>query len=139
MDLDNENISKKSPLITLILCLIFGSVGAHRFYVSKYITGIIYFIIGSTSIILDLFGYGYAFILKIIYMLLIIIDLYALYSESFTDAKGRIISSSEKYLIYETYEERDQKIFIDKLNKLVVILLAIAAYITYIIISTFMF
>ena len=34
-----RNVSPKSRTIALLLCLIFGWFGFHRFYVNKYITG----------------------------------------------------------------------------------------------------
>lgn len=43
MNIDEEDISKKGPMITLILSLLFGKLGLHRFYVGKYVTGVIYY------------------------------------------------------------------------------------------------
>jgi len=137
MYLDNDDISKKSPTITLLLCLVFGPLGAHRFYAGKYITGLIYFIIGGTTTVLRFFGIGWAFIAVIACMLMVLIDLYAIYSDSFTDSKGKIITSAEKTLIYDSFEEREKIIFIDKLNKLIAILSALAVYIVIFILNRF--
>jgi len=38
-----ELISPKSRTITLVLCIVFGILGAHRFYVGRYGLGILYF------------------------------------------------------------------------------------------------
>ena len=39
--MEKESISSKSRLIALLLCLFFGWIGAHRFYVGKIGTGIL--------------------------------------------------------------------------------------------------
>jgi TM2 domain-containing membrane protein YozV len=135
--IDENEISKKSPLLTLFLCLVFGSLGAHRFYVGKYFTGAIYLLIGGTSIVLDFMGIGYAFIAKIIYALLIIIDTYALYSESFTDSKGKLITDNESTLVYNTLAEREAMISDRNSNKLLIFLAAFIFYLSYFLIKKF--
>jgi len=45
-------ISKKSRLVAFLLCYIFGMFGAHRFYVGKKITAVIYILT------MGLFGIG---------------------------------------------------------------------------------
>lgn len=136
MNIDHEDISKKSPMITLILCLLFGKLGAHRFYVGKYVTGVIYLLVGGTSIVFDLFGFGYAFIANIVYMLFILVDIYALYSNTFTDSKGKVVVESD-VLVYDSEAQRNQILFDRKLNKILVILAGIAIYIIYFIISNY--
>jgi len=37
-----DGISDKSRALDLILCFLFGFLGAHRFYEGKYFTGILY-------------------------------------------------------------------------------------------------
>lgn len=126
--IDENEISKKSPLLTLFLCLVFGSLGAHRFYVGKYVTGIIYFIIGGTSIILDFLGFGFAFVGKIIFALLIIIDTYAIYSDSFTDSKGKIITDNESTLVYNSPAEREAILSNKRSDKVLIFLAAFIFY-----------
>ncbi len=128
---DEDSISNKSQLVTLALLLFFGSLGAHRFYVRKYITGIIYFLIGSTPIVLKLLGIGYAAIANAAFRILFLMDLYALYSDSFTDKKGNLVLGNSKTLVYETDQEREEILFTDKLNKILLFLGAIAFYIFY--------
>jgi len=60
MNINEENVSEKSQIKALILCLLLGRNGPHRFYVGKYISGFLLFIVSGTSIILKIFGAGYA-------------------------------------------------------------------------------
>ncbi len=136
MNIDQEDISKKSPMIALILCLLFGKLGAHRFYVGKYVTGVIYLLVGGTSIIFDIFGFGYAFLANIVYMLFMLVDIYALYSNTFTDGRGKVVMESD-VLVYDSEAQRNQILFDRKLNKIIIILVGIAAYIAYMIISNY--
>jgi TM2 domain-containing membrane protein YozV len=137
MNYDEENVSSKSQMVTLFLLLFFGSFGVHRFYTNKYITGIIYLIIGSISFALNLFGFSFAYIIQLAFKFLILIDLRAIYSDSFTDSEGRLIVGKSSVLVYNSYEERDQNIFLEKVNKIVFVSLAIALYLTYFIIINF--
>lgn len=55
----NNGISPKSRLITLLLCIFLGALGAHRFYTGKIITGIImiplmFVYIGEIWLVIDL-------------------------------------------------------------------------------------
>ena len=138
MNLQDEDISNKSQMITLVLCVLLGRLGVHRFYVGKYITGLIFLVVGSTSIILDLFGLGYAFIAQVAFLILIAIDIYGLYSDSFTDSKGKVLGES-KTLVYDNLQQREQILAEQKLNKIMCILLGVAAYIIYLVISNYVF
>lgn len=66
-------ISPKSRLAALLLCLILGVLGVHRFYVGKIGTGIIWLLTGGV------FGIG------------IIVDLILIIVGSFRDIHGRQI------------------------------------------------
>lgn len=138
MNIDDEDISDKSQMITLLLALIFGRLGLHRFYVQKYVTGVIYLLIGGTSIVLDILGWGYAFMVQVVYLIFIVLDVYALYSDSFTDGKGRIVGGS-KTLVYETLAQREQILFDRKVNKVLCILLGVVFYIGYLLVNHFVF
>ena len=67
----SENIiSPKSRLIALLLCLFFGIIGVHRFYVGKVGTGILWIFTGG------LFSIG------------LLIDFFMILFGSFTDKSG---------------------------------------------------
>ena len=59
MEENNIRISKKSRLVAFLLCYIFGMFGAHRFYVGKTYTAILYiftFGLFGIGLIVDLFN-----------------------------------------------------------------------------------
>lgn len=66
----NRNVSNKSWIVTLLLCILLGYVGAHRFYVGKIGTGILWLLT------VGLFGIGY------------IIDLLLIGTLNFKDSEG---------------------------------------------------
>ena len=66
-------ISDKSGTTTLLLCLLIGGVGAHRFYVGKIGTGILWLLTGG------LLGIG------------VLIELIKIVKGSFTNDDGRPI------------------------------------------------
>lgn len=65
--------SDKSWTVTLLLALVFGFFGFHRFYVGKTATGVVYFFTYG------IFGFGW------------IIDVINILSKNFTDKEGRKI------------------------------------------------
>ena len=67
--------NKKDWLVTLLLCIFIGSLGAHRFYVGKIGTGVL--------MLVTLGGCG----------IWTIIDLIMIITSKFTDEKGNIIAS----------------------------------------------
>ncbi len=138
MHYDDEDISTKSPMWTLVFCLFLGQFGVHRFYFGKYFTGLIYLIIGGTSIVLDIMGFGFAFVIKILYLFLIVLDVYALYSDSFTDSKGRLLSDS-KALIYKDLKDRERILSERRDNKILCILIAFIVYVTYFLLDYYVF
>ena len=129
MTYDEDDISPKSQMITLFLLIFFGPLGAHRFYVGKILTGIFYLIAGSTTIILKVLGFKWELIAIVILIFIIAMDLYALYSDSFTDSKGRLVIGKSKNPVYNSLKEREKIIFTEKLNKLMLVLAGIAFYI----------
>ncbi|MCB2308949.1 TM2 domain-containing protein [Clostridium estertheticum] len=64
----DRNISSKNWLLTLLLCIFFGAVGIHRFYVGKIGTGIL--------MILTFGGFG----------IWVLVDLILIVTNAFTDA-----------------------------------------------------
>ena len=72
---NNPMISRKSRLVSFVLCFILGYLGIHRFYVGKIGTGIIYFLTAG------LFGFGMIF------------DLIMILVGSFKDNHGKSIKN----------------------------------------------
>lgn len=135
MNLDAEQISKKSSAISFALMLSFGIFGAHRFYVGKWKSGLIYLLFGSivpsARLINQIMLFvGDTSILKLVWYIYIsfalvcvavLYDVYALYSESFTDKYGKVVigGSRKDEIVGRTMEES----FNDKLNIFIILLL----------------
>lgn len=103
MHIESDEISPKSEMKTVLFALLFRGFGIHRFYVGKYLSGIIYVLIGSTSFvssICEMVGVSFfqsvniSLICTVISAVWALFDIFALYSESFTDAQGRLIVSN---------------------------------------------
>tara|TARA_B100001146_G_C15829488_1_gene284419 strand:- start:99 stop:338 length:240 start_codon:yes stop_codon:yes gene_type:complete len=73
--LSTERVSEKSFVSTLILCLLLGGLGVHRFYVGKVGTGII--------MLMTLGGLG----------IWTLIDLIRIAVQKFTDSDGAVIKA----------------------------------------------
>ena len=76
--MSSENIgnSEKNFVATLILCILLGSIGVHRFYAGRIVTGIL--------MILTLGGLG----------IWVLIDLIIIATGSFKDSQGLPIKAS---------------------------------------------
>ena len=135
MNLDAEQISKKSSAISFALMMSFGIFGAHRFYVGKWKSGLIYLLFGSVvpgaklinQIMLligdkSLFNFvWYLYMSFVLVCVAVLYDIFALYSESFTDKAGKVVISGSRKdeIVGRTIEEA----FNDKLNSIIIILL----------------
>mgnify|MGYP001231389797 FL=1 len=73
--MSTERVSEKSFVSTLILCLLLGGLGVHRFYVGKVGTGII--------MLMTLGGLG----------IWTLIDLIRIAVQRFTDSDGAVIKA----------------------------------------------
>ena len=72
---DAANASPKSRLVALLLCLLVGVLGIHRFYVGKVGTGVLWLLTGGCL------GIG------------CLVDLILIICGSFTDKEGKFVSS----------------------------------------------
>ena len=131
MNLDPEEISSKNSTVVFILTFFFGALGLHRFYVGKWKSGLIYLEFGSIlpgvkiiDLICKIIGVGS--IIKIFWFIILafvlvvvacLYDIFTLYSESFTDSKGKIVISGSRKdeIVGRTLEEK----FNDKLDTIV--------------------
>jgi TM2 domain-containing membrane protein YozV len=136
MYVEREDVSNKNAAVAAALCLLFGSLGLHRFYVGKYTSGIIFLVFGSSHLGVRIFSKLLGFngiIISVVLLLFITIavfyDLHALYSECFLDSKGKILISGSRQdeLIGRTPEEK----FDAKLTILITVLLFIVYIILY--------
>lgn len=99
---EKEDISKRDDFTAMMLALFLGRFGAHRFYVGKYGTGALFFLICNADIVAYILqAMGVPFLSSwvaslIIYLVMAVMclwDVYAIYSESFTDKDGKIVAS----------------------------------------------
>lgn len=75
--MNTTNLSEKDWMITLLLCLIGGGLGVHRYYVGKIGTGILY------TLTVGLFGIG------------CLVDLIKIAIGKFTDKDGKFIQKQK--------------------------------------------
>ncbi len=73
--IEEYEVSPKSRLVALILCVLLGYLGVHRFYVGKIFTGILWLLTGG------LFGVGY------------LIDIVLIATGAFRDIDGLLVES----------------------------------------------
>ncbi len=140
--MDRESVSNKNATITTILALFFGFLGAHRFYVGKYITGLLYFLFGGSTFVLRLLDELNLIEINSILVLFIgfgivyvgiAFDLYALYSDSFDDKhkKAVLCNAHKDEMFGRTSDEK----FDDKLNSLLAVCITIIIYVSYFVVT----
>ncbi len=71
--MDKRNVSNKSWLVALLLCIFLGYLGIHRFYVGKIATGVLWLLT------VGFFGIGY------------IVDLLLIAAFKFKDSYGNTL------------------------------------------------
>ena len=80
----NQKSSEKSAVATLLLCVFLGNLGIHRFYVGKWITGIL--------MLLTFGGFGVWYL----------IDIALIVCNRFTDCRGRIVELAKNPAPFKT-------------------------------------
>ena len=86
-----DEFSKKNINVAGMLCLCFGTIGVHRFYLGKYFTGTLMFLLNFSILLLKYIGLGYTFWLYCILYCWIIADILASYYGVMTDVKGKLL------------------------------------------------
>ena len=76
--ISGRKCSEKDWMTTLLLCLLCGGIGVHRYYVGKIGTGILY------TLTFGLFGIGY------------LVDFIKILCGKFTDKDGNLIQREKK-------------------------------------------
>lgn len=90
--LENQDASKKSRLSTLLLCLLFGFVGIHRFYVGKISSGLLQAVLLIfIPILVILSGQTYFSILLLLCSIWYLVDLFFILAGKFKDKEDRYI------------------------------------------------
>lgn len=76
--------SEKSAVVTLLLCIFLGGLGIHRFYVGKWVTGILMLLTGG--------GLGIWYL----------VDIALIVSNKFTDSKCRTVELAKNPISFKT-------------------------------------
>jgi TM2 domain-containing membrane protein YozV len=79
-----QDVSSKSRLVCLLLCLFLGWAGVHRFYVGKIGTGILMLLTTGGGIVCTIWPLGGIWV---------VIDLIFIISGSFRDKSGKRVES----------------------------------------------
>lgn len=115
MYIEKDDVSKKNATVVAVLCLFFGSLGVHRFYVGKNMSGLLYLLFGSSLFGVQLFSKLFSFkgtLISIFIFILVVVavfyDLFAIFTECFLDSKDKIILSGSRQdeLVGRTFEEK---------------------------------
>jgi hypothetical protein len=138
MNIEKENVSRKSAALTAVLCILFGGIGAHRFYTGKYLSGLAYLVFGSSTIAIQLLsridvikGTLIGIFLIVLVGVALLYDLFALYNGSFLDSNGKVIlsGSAQDEYVGRTLEEKSEDS-----DSIVFVFISIAIFISLIII-----
>lgn len=112
VDLREETISKKERLPTLLLCIFLGTLGAHRFYVGKIGTGVLWLLT------LGLLGIG------------TLVDLVMIIIGSFKDKDGKVIEKwTINWNLLKLFQTQDQLSYITYYLKKIDVKLIISLFI----------
>lgn len=86
------DFSPKSHFVTGILCILLGYLGIHRFYVGKYISGIVYFLLTVLIVPGFFIHFIVGLVLIVLVFFLVATDFFQIYWNLFEDSKGLKIS-----------------------------------------------
>ena len=87
--MSDQNVSRRSRLVALLLCWFLGGLGAHRFYVGKTGSAIGMFALLAIGVISSFFLIGFIFLVPLgIWSL---VDFIMIITGSFTDVEGKKI------------------------------------------------
>jgi TM2 domain-containing membrane protein YozV len=134
----NDTSTKKSRL-AMILYLILGKLGVHRFYVGKYITGAVFLLVGGAAVILNVMDIRFAFIAEIVSAVIVAADMYLICSGRFKDKNGNPIVTIVSISEGNGTKEKEKSSFIEKINKVMYISAGAAIYIVFCLIYSFAF
>ncbi len=83
----DQNISRSSRLVALLLCWFLGGTGAHRFYAGKSGSGVIMLILLIMGIITSFFLIGFVFLVPL--YIWVFVDFIMIVAGAFTDREGK--------------------------------------------------
>ena len=148
MVIEKNDVSKKSGTIATLLCFFFGWTGAHRFYIGKWKSALIFLLFGCSIPValvqLMLLSYGIrlpihiSFIVRIIGFIIsyamIFFDIFAIYSGTFSDKDGKILLSGK--IKDEAIGRSRKEKQMDKYNLLLMLMYIFLIYGIYIVFLT---
>ena len=83
----DQNISRSSRLVALLLCWFLGGTGAHRFYAGKSGSGVIMLILLIMGVITSFFLIGFVFLVPL--YIWVFVDFIMIVAGAFTDREGK--------------------------------------------------
>lgn len=139
MKYNESNVSNKSQLTALVYLFILGKFGAHRFYVSKYITGLLFFLVSATQVVLNYVKSPVflEFSFDILFLVMLFVDIVLIYTDKYTDKAGDYVLGVERIAIIEGEGDFEKLRFISKLDKFIFTFIIIAVYITILLLDIF--
>lgn len=82
-----SNVSDKGKFLAIILCLFFGTLGVHRFYIGRYKSGAVMLAFEVLGWLTSIIYIGYGFLA--VSLIWSVVDVFRLIFNGLTDAQGR--------------------------------------------------